>query len=151
LSSIFYSRFLTPFWGDPNSPSAYLVRSKKFKKIGKMIKKLFKCFQEFQRSFVIFSRPQYNFVSCEILCASMLCVFGSVLKNSEYFELFCWYSFGNAPLISTSAEKSTIFTELPFCWFFKFLSTVPCPPLCFDRTRLSQQLWLVLWTLIELR
>jgi hypothetical protein len=87
---------------------------KKFKKIGKIIKKLFKCFQEFQRSFVIFSRPQYNSVSSEILCASILCVFGSVVKKLEYFELFCWYSFANAPLISTSAEKSALFTELPF-------------------------------------
>jgi hypothetical protein len=63
---------------------------------------------------VIFSRPQYNSVSSEILCASILCVYGPVVKNSEYFELFCWYSFENAPLISTSAEKSAIFTELPF-------------------------------------
>jgi hypothetical protein len=49
------------------------------------------------------------------LCASINCDFGSVIKNSEYFELVCWYSFGNAPLISTSAEKSAQFTELPFC------------------------------------
>jgi hypothetical protein len=75
---------------------------------------------------VIFFRPQYNSVSSEILCASIFCDFGSVIKNSEYFELFCWYSFGNVPLISTSAEKSALFTELPFCWLFKFLSTVPC-------------------------
>jgi hypothetical protein len=75
---------------------------------------------------VIFSRPQYNSVSSEILCASIFCDFGSVIKTSEYFKLFCWYSFGNAPLISTSAEKSALFTELPFCWFFKFLSIVPC-------------------------
>jgi hypothetical protein len=99
-------------------PLACLVRSKNSKKIGKIIKKLFKCFEEFQRSFVIFSRSQYNSVSSEILCASIFYVFGSVVKNSEYFELFCWYSFGNAPLISTSAEKSALFTELPFCWFF---------------------------------
>jgi hypothetical protein len=63
---------------------------------------------------VIFSRSQYNLVSSEILCASIICVFGSVVKNSEYFELFCWYSFANVPLISTSAEKSALFTELPF-------------------------------------
>jgi hypothetical protein len=75
---------------------------------------------------VIFSRPQYNSVSSEILCASIFCDFGSVIKNSEYFELFCWYSFGNAPLISTSAEKSALFIELPFYWLFKFLSTIPC-------------------------
>jgi hypothetical protein len=81
---------------------------------------------------VNFSRSQYNSVSSEILCASILCDFGSVVKNSEYFELFCWYSFGNAPLISTSAEKSALFTELPFCWFVTFTL------LCFDRTRLSQ-------------
>ena len=61
-----------------------------------------------------FSRPQYNSVSSEILCASILCVFGSVVKNSEYFELVCWYSFGNALLISTSAEKSALFRELSF-------------------------------------
>jgi hypothetical protein len=87
---------------------------KKIQKIGKIIKKLIKCFQEFQRSFVIFSRPQYNSVSSEILCASIVCDFGSVIKNLEYFELFCWYSFGNALLISTSAEKSALFTELSF-------------------------------------
>jgi hypothetical protein len=63
---------------------------------------------------VIFSRSQYNSVSSEILCASILCVFRSVVKNSQYFKLFCWYSFANAPLISTSAEKSALFTELPF-------------------------------------
>jgi hypothetical protein len=63
---------------------------------------------------VIFSRSQYNFVSSEILCASILCVFGSMVKNSEYFELFCCYSCANAPLISTSAEKSALFTELLF-------------------------------------
>jgi hypothetical protein len=63
---------------------------------------------------VIFSRSQYNSISSEILCASILCVFGSVVKNSEYFELFCWYSFANAPLISTSAEKSALFTKLTF-------------------------------------
>jgi hypothetical protein len=63
---------------------------------------------------VIFSRSQYNYVSSEILCASILCDFGSVVKNSEYFELFCWYSFANASLISTSAEKSALFIELPF-------------------------------------
>jgi hypothetical protein len=63
---------------------------------------------------MIFSRSQYNSVSSEILCASILCVFGSVVKNSEYFELFCWYSFANAPLFSTSAEKSALFTELSF-------------------------------------
>ena len=55
---------------------------------------------------MIFSRPQYNSVPSEILCASIICDFGSVIKNSEYFELFCWYSFGNAPLISTSTEPS---------------------------------------------
>jgi hypothetical protein len=76
---------------------------------------MFKCFQEFQRSFLIFSRPQYNSVSSEILCASILCDFGSVIKNSEYFELFCWYSFGNAPLIFICAEKFALFTELSFC------------------------------------
>jgi hypothetical protein len=64
---------------------------------------------------VIFSRPQYNSVSCETLCASIFCDFGSVIKNSEYFELGCWYYFGNASLISTSAQKSALFTELPFC------------------------------------
>jgi hypothetical protein len=32
LSSIFYSRFLTPFGGDPNWPLACLVRSKNSKK-----------------------------------------------------------------------------------------------------------------------
>jgi hypothetical protein len=63
---------------------------------------------------VIFSRSQYNSVLSEILCASILCVFGSMVKNSEYFELFCWYSFVNASLISTSAEKSVLFIELPF-------------------------------------
>jgi hypothetical protein len=64
---------------------------------------------------VIFSRPQYNSVSSEILCASIFCDFGSVIKNSEYFELVCWYSFGNVPLISTNAKKFVLFTELPFC------------------------------------
>jgi hypothetical protein len=64
---------------------------------------------------VIFSRPQYNSVLSKILCASIFYDFGSVIKNSEYSELFCWYSFGNAPLIPTSAEKSAIFTELSFC------------------------------------
>jgi hypothetical protein len=63
---------------------------------------------------VIFSRSQYNSVSSEILCASILCIFGSMVKNSEYFELFCWYSFANAPFISTSAEKSALFTERSF-------------------------------------
>jgi hypothetical protein len=63
---------------------------------------------------VIFSRPQYNPVSSEFFCASINCDFGSVIKNSEYFELICWYIFGNAPLISTSAEKSALFTELSF-------------------------------------
>jgi hypothetical protein len=37
---------------------------------------------------VIFSRPQYNSVSSKILCASINCDFGSVIKKSEYFELF---------------------------------------------------------------
>jgi hypothetical protein len=64
---------------------------------------------------VIFSSPQYNSVSSEILCASINCDFGSVIKNSEYFELVYWYSFGNTPLISTSAKKSVQFTEMPFC------------------------------------
>jgi hypothetical protein len=63
---------------------------------------------------VNFSRSQYNSVSSEILCASIICVFGSVVKNSKYFELFCWYSFANALLISTSAEKSALFIELRF-------------------------------------
>jgi hypothetical protein len=47
---------------------------------------MFKCFHEFQRSFVNFSRSQYNSVSSEILCASILCDFGSVVKNLEYFR-----------------------------------------------------------------
>jgi hypothetical protein len=63
---------------------------------------------------VNFSRSQYNSISSEILCASILCVFGSVVKNLEYFEVCSWYSFENASLISTSAEKSALFIELPF-------------------------------------
>jgi hypothetical protein len=37
----------------------------------------------FPRSFLIFPRPQYTSVSGEILCASILRDFGSVVKNSE--------------------------------------------------------------------
>jgi hypothetical protein len=32
---------------------------------------------------VIFSRPQYNSVSSEILCASIFCDFGSVIKKIQ--------------------------------------------------------------------
>jgi hypothetical protein len=63
---------------------------------------------------VNFSRPQYNSVSSEILCASILCIFGSVVKIFRIFRALLMVLLLKRALISTSAEKSALFTELPF-------------------------------------
>jgi hypothetical protein len=73
-----------------------------------------------------------------------------VVKNLAKDQLVCWYPFGSARFWFLLVLKKLLYLQnchsakfFEFCPSFLVIFTL----LCYDRTRLSQQLWLVPWTL----